>query len=115
MNTASLKIGACMAAVVTGQWADLTSFVEPTTKVITTFTKDQPVALQKNNCFQVSQIKGRTDYATTFTSDFSKLKTGWYHGMYMSKVRVCGTSTSFEGIQATIRDETRFANLKQIG
>jgi len=33
----------------------------------------------------------------------------------MSKVRVCGNSTSFEGLQATIRDETRFANLKQIG
>ena len=74
-----------------------------------------PVSEQKNNCFQVSQIKGRTDYSTTFLSDFSKLKTSWYHGMAFTKLRLCGTTTKFSSIQGFVKDATRFLTLTQIG
>ena len=35
--------------------------------------------------------------------------------MYVSKIRLCGSSTGFNGIQATVKDEKRLMNMKQIG
>ena len=89
----------CMMTAIAGanqslelSWFDLTNessdnFVKPSFKV------DVPVSEQKNDCFQMSQIMGRTDSRTTFISDFGKLKNGYYHGMGFQKLRLCGTST----------------------
>ena len=51
----------------------------------------------KNNCFQVSQIKGNDDGAD-FVSDLSKLKASFLDGMKFTRLRMCGTDLDFRGV-----------------
>jgi len=48
-------------------------------------------------------------------SDFSKLKTGFYHGMTLYKLKICGTITEFFGIQGYLKNADRSLTLKLIG
>ena len=73
-------------------WLDITDG-NSDNSVMPSFKVDVPISEQKNDCFQVSHIKGRTDSRTTFISDFGKLKKGYYHGMGFHKLRLCGSSS----------------------
>jgi len=103
-----------LAAVAAGQWQDLSGYGDDIIGA-PSIKKDVPVSKQKTNCFQVSQIKGRTDFQTSFQSDFSKLKKSYYHGMALTKIRLCGTNSKFNGIQGFHKDESRFLTLSMIG
>jgi len=65
-----LTVAGALAALVTAQWNDLPSFTDANDNGLI----DQLENNNKNNCFQVSQIKGRTDFTTNFASDLSTLK-----------------------------------------
>ena len=80
------------------QWGDIANFTEA-------IDIDDNNTVQngtgKNNCFQVSQIKGNDDDAY-FVSDLSKLKASFLDGMKMTRLRMCGTDLVFTGVQGFV-------------
>lgn len=62
-----------------------------------------------------SSIMGRTDYKTTFVSDLEKLEYGFFDGMRITKLRICGDNDNFYGVQGFVKDSTRYLSLEIIG
>jgi hypothetical protein len=88
MSKQLTAVAAALASLATADtfWTDLPNFAESSTV--------NPLdAITKNNCFQVSQIKGKFDTTTEFKSDLSNLKMQYREGMEMRRLTLCGTST----------------------
>jgi len=86
------------------QWGDLPSFADTNSLLDVLQTGEQESEV-RNNCFQVSQIKGRSDPLTTYKSDLSKLKQYYKDGSRMSKIKLCGTLRDLDGIQGFTTNE----------
>ena len=69
----------------------------------------------KNNCFQVSSIRGINDSSTTFVSDLSKLKFEYVDGMQMKELKLCGSESVVNGIQGLAINEESTVSLTEIG
>ena len=93
------------------QWGDIANFTE-TIDIDDNNTAQNGTG--KNNCFQVSQIKGNDDDAN-FVSDLSKLKASFLDGMKMTRLRMCGTELVFTGVQGFISDGAQTIALTPIG
>ena len=58
----------------------------------------------RSDCFQKSQIKGRTVATDAYVSDFDTLTEGFIHGMQAHRLKLCGSSTAFYGLQLLLKD-----------